>query len=182
VTFQEAADLAYAELGKGWSEKTALQFKASLDLHVVPLLGRKRVGEIETAQILAALGPIWTAEPQIARKVRQRVLQVLAFAKSHGWRTAPLPELADISRGLAKQPKSKGYSALPFSELRGLYAAERVKDASPARLALIFTILTAARSGEVRRATWDQIDFKAREWRRRASIMKSGEPHVVMLS
>ena len=182
VTFQEAADLAYAELGKGWSEKTALQFKASLDLHVVPLLGRKRVGEIETAQILAALGPIWTAKPQIARKVRHRVLQVLAFAKSHGWRTAPLPELADISRGLAKQPKSKGYSALPFSELPGFYAAERVKDASPARLALIFTILTAARSGEVRRATWDQIDFKARERRRRASIMKSGEPHAAKLS
>src|SRR3546814_3279270 len=69
---------------------------SDLDLHVVPLLGRKRVGDIETAQILAALGPIWTAKPQIARKVRHRVLQVLAFAKSHGWRTAPLPELADL--------------------------------------------------------------------------------------
>ncbi len=182
VTFQEAADLAYAELGKGWSEKTALQFKSSLDLHVVPFLGRKRVGDIETAQILAALGPIWTAKPQIARKVRHRILQVLAFAKSHGWRSTPLPELVDLSRGLAKQPKSKGYSAIPFSELPGFYSAERVKDASPARLALIFTILTAARSGEVRKARWDQIDLKAREWRRPASIMKSGEPHVVMLS
>src|SRR3546814_6686321 len=91
-------DLAYAELGKGWSEKTALQFKSSLDLHVVPLLGRKRVGDIETAQILAALGPIWTAKPQIARKVRHRVLQVLAFAKSHGWRTAPLPEYRKSTR------------------------------------------------------------------------------------
>src|SRR3546814_18177362 len=113
VTFQEAADLAYAELGKGWSEKTALQFKSSLDLHVVPLLGRKRVGDIETAQILAALGPIWTAKPQIARKVRHHVLQVLDFAKSNGWRTAPFPNLAVFSRGVAKQPKSKGYSALP---------------------------------------------------------------------
>src|SRR3546814_15224090 len=59
VTFQEAADLAYAELGKGWSEKTALQFKSSLDLHVVPLLGRKRVGDIRSEERL--VGKEWVS-------------------------------------------------------------------------------------------------------------------------
>src|SRR3546814_12552938 len=101
VTFQEAADLAYAELGKGWSEKTALPFKSSLDLHVVPLLGRNRVGAIENAQILAAIGPIWTAKPQIARNVRHRYLKVTAFANPPGWRPAPLPVLAVLILGLA---------------------------------------------------------------------------------
>ncbi|MBD3732395.1 MAG: integrase arm-type DNA-binding domain-containing protein [Sphingopyxis sp.] len=182
VTFQEAVALAYAELGKGWTEKTALQFKASLDLHAVPSLGGKRVGDIETSHILGALAPIWTTKPQIARKVRHRILQVLAFAKSNGWRSKSVPEIADLSRGLAKQPKSKGYSALPFPEVPKFFASERVKEASPARLALMFTILTAARSGEVRKADWTQVDLRAREWRRPASIMKSGEPHVVMLS
>jgi integrase len=182
ISFAEAADLAHAELGKVWSEKTSLEFKSSLDLHAVPSLGRRRVADIDTAHILATLGPIWITKPQTARKVRHRIMQVLAFAKSHGWRTAPIPEMTDISRGLAKQPKSKGHAALPFPEVPAFFDAERKKSESSARLGLLFTILTAARSGEVRKADWSQIDLEAREWRRPGSIMKSGEPHVVMLS
>lgn len=127
ISFAEAVDLAQAELGKGWSEKTSLQFKSSLDLHAVPSLGRKRVADIDTSHILATLGPIWTAKPQTARKVRHRILQVLAFAKSHGWRNAPIPEMADISRGLAKQPKSKGHAAMPFAETPAFFASELKK-------------------------------------------------------
>lgn len=182
ISFAEAVNLAHAELGNGWSKKTSLQFKSSLDIHAVPSLGRKRVGDIDTGHILAALGPIWIAKPQIARKVRHRILQVLAFAKSHGWRNAPIPEMTDISRGLPKQPKSKGHAAMPFADIPAFVAAELKKEESPARLGLLFAILTAARSGEVRKAEWSQIDFEARAWRRPASIMKSGEAHIVMLN
>jgi len=53
---------------------------------------------------------------------------------------------------------------------------------TPGRLALLFTILTAARSGEVRAATWDQIDLTEKTWSRPAGIMKMGVPHVIPLS
>jgi len=182
VTFADAAERAHTELGKGWSEKTAAQFKSSMEIHANPVLGKRRVGDIGTEHILAALKPIWTTKPQTARKVRHRIMQVLAFAKSNGWRFKAVPDVADVTRGLAKQPRSRGFAAMPFADLPSFFGAEVKKEPSSARLALLFTILTGARSGEVRKASWEQIDLDAREWRRPPSIMKSGEAHVVMLN
>jgi integrase len=181
-TFKEALEMAHAEFAKGWSDKTAEQFKASLDAHAVPVIGRRRADDIELAHIIAVLAPIWTEKPQMARKVRHRLMKTLAFAKSRGWRSVPPPETREISDGLARQPKSKGFRAVPFAEVPAVVAGELTKAETPARLALLFTILTAARSGEVRKARWEQIDREAKVWRRPAEIMKAGEPHVITLS
>src|SRR5262249_38088628 len=51
-----------------------------------------------------------------------------------------------------------------------------------ASLALQFTILTAARTGEALCATWDEIDFKSKVWRIPAERMKAGKEHRVSLS
>lgn len=83
-TFAEAVEKAHAALGKGWGEKTAEQFKSSLEAHAVPVIGKRRVDEIELSHVISVLAPIWTEKPQIARKVRHRLIKTLAFAKSHG--------------------------------------------------------------------------------------------------
>jgi integrase len=181
-TFAEAVERAHAELGKGWSEKTAEQFRSSLKLHALPTLGNRRVDEIETEHVIAALAPIWTDKPQIARKVRHRISQVLAFSKSHGWRTGAIPSADELRRGLAKQPKGKGFAAVPYAEVPAIVVGELAKENSPARLALLFTILTAARSGEVRNADWSQINRDECTWQRPAELMKAGEAHTVMLN
>lgn len=180
-TFSEAVDKAHKALGSGWTVKTAEQFKSSLDAHTKSLANRL-VDEIETEHVIAALAPIWTDKPQIARKVRHRILQVLAFAKSHGWRNAPPPTAKELTAGLAKQPRSKGFAAVPYAEVPAVVAGEIDKVDTAARLALVFTILTAARSGEVRIARWEQIDREARLWTRPAEIMKAGLAHTVTLS
>lgn len=181
-TFKEAMEAAHAELGKGWAEKTAEQFKASLEAHALPHLGSRRVADIESDHIIATLAPIWTEKPQIARKVRHRIIQTLAFAKARKWRTAPVPLAKEISNGLAKQPESKGFRHMPYKELPEFVSLELAKDESPARLALLFTILTAARSGEVRKATWEEIENEDGLWQRPAEHMKAGKAHTVTLS
>jgi integrase len=108
-------------------------------------------------------------------------MQTLAFAKSRGWRTEPVPLAKEITDGLAKQPKSQGFRAMPYKALPAFMASEIDKDDSPARLALLFTILTAARSGEARKATWAEIDLEDRLWRRPADHMKSRKAHDVPL-
>lgn len=180
-TFAQAVEKAHRALGKGWAPKTADQFKSSLDTHTKSL-AEKLVDEIEVEHVIATLAPIWTAKPQIARKVRHRILQVLAFAKSHGWRTSPTPTPDELRRGLAKQPRSKGFAAVPYADVPAVFAGELPKDDTPARLALLFTILTAARSGEVRKARWEQIDREARTWTRPAEIMKAGLAHTITLN
>ena len=181
-TFAEVVERAHAELGKGWAEKTAEQFKSSLETHANPRIGKKRVDQIQADHVIAALSPIWTEKPQIARKVRHRIMQTLAFAKSHGWRSDPVPTAKEISGGLASQPASQGFRAMPYRELPSFIASEIAKDDSPARLALLFTILTAARSGEARKATWAEIDFEDQMWRRPAQHMKSRKAHDIPLS
>lgn len=180
--FAKAMEAAHEQLGKGWADKTADAFKSSLEIHALPSLGAKRVDQIGVAEIIAALSPIWTEKPQIARKVRHRIMQTLAFAKSRGWRIEPVPQAKEISDGLAKQPKSQGFRAMPYKALPAFMSSEIAKDDSPARLALLFTILTAARSGEARKASWSEIDFEDRLWRRPADHMKSRKAHDVPLS
>ena len=180
-TFAEAAEHAHRELGKGWSDKTAAQFKASLDQHAIPALGRQRVDLITAKHLIDALAPIWTEKPQIARKVRHRILRVLTFAKSHGWRTAAVPLANELSLGLAKQPRSAGFAAVPYADVPGIVTSELAKEPSPARLALVFTILTAARSGEVRQMRWEQVDIQRGVWVRPAEMMKARKGHTVTL-
>lgn len=181
-TFAEAVVKAHLELSKGWADKTAAAFKTSLDTHAVPKIGKHRVDHVGTEQIVAALAPIWTTKPEVAKKVRVRIFQVLQFAKSKGWRTDALPTPKDISGGLAKQPRGGNFAALPFAEIPAYVAGELPKEETAARLALLFTILTAARSGEVRNARWEQIDVESRTWTRSASMMKSAVKHVITLS
>lgn len=181
-TFEEAAEEAHAALSSGWSDKAADAFKSSLKAHAYPKLGRLRVSEIESAQLIEALDPIWVAKPQQARKVRHRILQVLSFARSKGWRTAPVPLADELRRGLAKQPETRGFAAVPYAEVPALVASELAKEETSARLALLFTMLTAARSGEVRLARWEQIDEAAAIWARPAELMKSRKAHDVTLS
>lgn len=181
-TFAEAMQRAHDELGKGWGDKTGAQFLSSLNTHAVPTLGKHKVDVIETEHVTAALAKIWTEKPQIARKVRHRINQVLSFSKSRGWRTSPVPLAKEITDGLAKQPESKSFRAMPYKQLPAYVSGELGKADSPARLALLFTIFTAARSGEVRLAKWSQIDREDREWKRPAEIMKNGKSHTVTLN
>ncbi len=181
-TFAEAMQLTHDELAKGWGDKTGAQFRSSLTTHALPTLGRHKVDVIETEHVTAALAKIWTEKPQIARKVRHRINQVLAFSKARGWRTSPVPLAKEITDGLAKQPESKGFRAMPYKELPAYVAEEIAKADSPARLALLFTIFTAARSGEVRHAEWRQIDREDREWKRPGAIMKNGKTHTITLN
>lgn len=181
-TFAEAMVDAHRELSGGWSAKTAKAFKASLEEHAVPKLGALRVDAIGAPEIILALAPIWNDKPVIARKVRTRILQVLAFAKARGWRAGALPDPREMRSGLSKQDRGGNFAAMPFAAVPDLVAEQLALPNTSSRAALLFAILTAARSGEVRLATWEQVDLEAKTWTRPAGIMKMGVPHVVTLN
>ncbi|MES2493696.1 MAG: integrase arm-type DNA-binding domain-containing protein [Pseudomonadota bacterium] len=182
-TFAEAVTAAHEAKSAGhWAERTAKAFLASLIEHANPKLGAMRVDAIAGSDIVLALAPIWNNKPVMARKVRARILQVLAFAKGQGWRTDALPDAREMRGGLSRQEPGKNFAAMPFAEVPDFVADQLGKERGSSRMALLFAILTAARSGEVRSATWAQIDFKARTWSRSAADMKMGVAHVVTLS
>ncbi|MDE1915020.1 MAG: integrase arm-type DNA-binding domain-containing protein [Sphingomonadales bacterium] len=181
-TFSEVVTIAHEALKSGWADRTAKAFLASLEEHANPKLGPMRVDAVGASDIILALAPIWNDKPVMARKVRARVFQVLAFAKARGWRTDSLPDAREMKSGLSKQARGDNFAAMPFAEVPDFVKDQLALEAGASRMAMLFAILTAARSGEVRQAQWSQIDLEARTWTRPAGMMKMGIAHVVTLS
>ena len=181
-SFREAAEACHKALSAGWADRHAKAFLSTLKLHVFPRMGNLRVDSIDEKDIVAALSPLWTTKPAAARKLRQRIGTVLDFAKGSGWRATGAPR-DGLRPLLAKQARAGNFASMPYAEVPAYFAEQNGKTETAGRLALLFTILTGARSGEVREAKWSQIDLEAKVWRRPAEMMrKTGEAHTITLS
>lgn len=180
-TFAEAAALVHGELKAGWSDKTAALWLTTLETYAFPVLGNKRIDAIEPGQVRDMLAPIWMDKPETAKRVFQRTATVLDWAFAKGFRAMELPKRS-ISKGLGKRPtRVKHHAALAYADVPAFMQRLRERE-TIARLALEGAILTAARSGEIRGASWSEIDLKAKLWTVPAGRMKMKEAHVVPLS
>ena len=159
-TFEEAARKVHELNGPSWSNpKHAAQFISTLETYTFPALGKYKIGEITTADVLAVLTPIWLTKQETARRVRQRIGTVMKWAIAQGWRQDNPAQ--NIDQALPKQTKAvKHRKAMHYGEVATCIQVVKASGAGPStKLALEFLILTAARSGEARLATWDEIDF-----------------------
>ncbi len=184
-TFESAAATVIELHHHGWrNEKHAAQWEATLRTYVHPHLGKRSVADITTADVMAVLMPIWNEKPETARRVRQRISTVMKWAVAQGYR-GDNPAGDAIGAALPKHngKTKRHHRALPHGEVAAAIEAVRGSNAGRSvKLAFEFLVLTAARSGEVRLATWDEIDRDAKTWTVPASRMKAGREHRVPLS
>ena len=183
-TFRRAAGATFeATAPRLRSEKNAKLWIAQLERHAFKKIGDMPVDKIGREDVLRVLTPIWTSKPEAARKVRQRIRATLAWAEAHGFVDRNVAGDA-ISGALPAQPAVKAnLRAMPYGEIpAALDTIDASNSSLSAKLALRFTILTAARNGEVRGAKWDEVDLDAGEWRIPGERMKSGAEHRVPLS
>lgn len=187
ITFKAAAESYVEAHGSGWrNAKHRAQWTSTLETYAHPHMGDLPVSEVSTAQVMAALQPIWTQKPETASRVRGRIEAVLDYAKAREWRTGENParwrgHVANMLPARSKVAKAQHHPALPWTKIGTFMAALRDRDATAAR-ALEFTILTAARTGEVLGARWAEIDLKGAVWTVPAQRMKAGREHRVPLS
>jgi integrase len=181
-TFREAAALVHAENKRTWRNgKHQEQWLATLKAYAFPAIGDRPVSEIDGPAVRDLLAAIWLDKPETARRVRQRVGAVLDWAYSKGFREAEAP-MRSVSKGLPRQPrKGRHFAAMPFSDVPAFIARLHEKE-TWGRLALEAAILTAARSGEIRGARWDELDLDAGLWAIPAERMKAAREHIVPLS
>jgi len=181
-TFRKAAELVHEEHKKAWKNgKHQNQWIATLKTYAFPKLGDLLVSEIAGPLIRDVLAPIWLAKPETARRVRQRIGTVLDWSYAKGFRATEAP-MRSLSKGLPRQPKKDNhFAALPYTAVPDFLKTlgERV---SVSRVALEALILTAARSGEIRGATWSELDLRSALWTIPAARMKMGRAHIVPLS
>lgn len=182
-TFAEAVDAVIAIQRGAWrNDKSEAQWRASLRDYAMPKLGRMAVDAIQSADVLACLKPIWDAKRETASRVKQRISAVMDWAIAEGYR-ADNPVAAVGAVLPTKRNARKHHEALPYAKVPDAIATVRDSKAHKAtKLAFEFLVLTAARSGEVREADWDEIDIKAGLWRIPAGRMKAKIEHTVPLS
>lgn len=183
-TFGEFADAVVKDLGPQWKNaKHKAQWAVTLTTDAAKLRPL-RVDRIETADVLETLKPIWTEKPETAARLRGRIERVLEAAKAKGFRKGENPARwkGHLDHLLPKRQKlTRGHhAALPFADVPA-FIGELRQRTGMAALALEFAILTAARSGEVRGATWSEIDLKAKLWTVPPERMKAGLVHRVPL-
>ena len=182
--FREAAQRTFEANRPRWRcakvEKTWMQ---QMERHAFPILGDMPVDKIGREDVLRVLTPIWTTKPEAARKLRQRIRATLRWAEAHGHVEFNVAGEA-ITGALPAMPAVKQhFRALPYREVATALATVEASGASlAAKLCLRLLVLTAARSGEARGATWAEIDLDAREWCISAGRMKAGVEHRVPLS
>jgi integrase len=185
VTFGEFADdWMDRNLPQNRNAKHRDQWRMTMTEYAAPLRSTA-LNAISTDNVLVVLKPIWTKKPETAKRTQGRIERILDAARAAGhlpgdnparWRghlSMLLPARRMLSRG--------HHPALPYKAAQEFMAGLRAQEGVAAR-ALEFLILTAARSGEVRGATWAEVDPDQRQWTVPASRMKAGRPHRVPLT
>ncbi len=187
MTFDQCASAYIAAHRGGWKNaKHVSQWENTLSTYATPVVGALPVAEVDTALVVKVLSPIWQGKTETATRLRGRIEKILDFATVSGHRQGENParwrgHLDKLLANPNKVARVKHHPALPWQEMGALMAELRAREGIAAR-ALEFSILTAARSGEVRGATWDEIDLTVGLWTIPAERMKAQKEHRVPLS
>ena len=187
MTFGEAAKRYIAAHEKGWKNaKHAQQWQRSLDMHAASVLSKVPVRDVSLPMVLKVLEPIWASKTETATRLRSRIESIIDWAIARGYRTDSNPArwkglLDKLLPAPGKVSKTTHFQALPYAQLPAFMAQLLAQEGMGAK-ALQFVIMTAARSGEVRGATWGEMDLAARMWTIPAQRMKASKAHRVPLS
>ena len=147
-----------------------------------PRIGSRPVSEVDSADVLAVLTPLWHVKTRTARTLRQRIRSVLEWAIAMCYRD----DNPDGRIGPVLGPQRevvRHMRALPHRDVAAAVQTVRASRSTRAvKLAFEFLVFTAARSAEVRLATWDEMDTAGRVWTVPATRMKMNREHRVPLS
>lgn len=184
-TFKACAESFIKSKRSGWSNaKHADQWTNTLTTYAYPVIGHLAPFAITVEHLMQILSPIWQTKHETATRLRSRVEQVLDYARVMGYRSGENParyqgNLKTLLPAVSKRDVSHHHPSLPFEQIHA-FMTKLHKMIGVAAKALEFTILTAARSGETRGATWEEI--QGDKWIVPASRMKAGVEHHVPLS
>ena len=188
-TFGAASETVIAIRSEGWrpGSRAPAEWRSTLKRQAGPIMS-KPVDRITTADVVAVVSPLWHSRPDAARRLRQRISSVMLWAVAQGFRgddpaTASVLAAALGKLGNGGNGTRQHHRAIPHTEIGAAIQAIRSGTSGQStKLIAEFIIVTAARSGEVRAATWSEIDRGTAIWTIRATRMKGGREHRIPLS
>lgn len=187
ITFDDCAK-QYIEAHKpSWKNKKHIsQWENTIKTYASPIIGGLPIAEIDLPLVLKVLRPIWYDKTETASRLRGRLERILSWAAVQGYRPSDNPaawrgHLDQLLPKRAKVQKTQHFKAMPYDEVSSLIHQLRDMNGTSIR-ALEFLILTATRTSETLKATWNEINWNEHSWEIPAERMKAGKIHKVPLS
>ncbi|WP_137111386.1 site-specific integrase [Rhodobacter sp. SY28-1] len=188
LTFAEAIEifLTSGRLDALSNAKHRAQWRSTLETYAVPVIGTRLLVDVGAAEVKAILDQIWTTKHETATRVRARLESVFSWAKVAGLHTGDNPavwkgNLKELMPSIKKDLMKSHHAAVEVNEVTGWFSVLRSREGLAAR-AMEFLTLTAARSQEIRLATWEEIHFDKHLWIVPAAHMKLKKEHRVPLT
>jgi integrase len=187
LSFNECAErFIQAKSREFRNAKHVAQWRSTLTSYAGPVIGALPVERVELAHILQILQPIWDTKTETATRLRARIERVLDYATVSGYRTGDNParwqgKLNAILPQPSKLKRVRHHRAVPWADAPAFLTNLRQRKGIAAR-GVEFLLYTAARSGEVRGARWEEIDLEMGIWTVPGQRMKAGRSHRVPLS
>lgn len=185
-TFRQFARDWLAKMKPSWTPTYYRVVKNRLDRYLLPFFGDKPIDKITAKDVLA---PLRDSEDRGTTELPRRLLihtsAVFRYAVAED--ALERDPTADLRGALKAQPEVKHRTALPLNKLQEFFIKHTLSDAGAiVKLAVRFTILTAARTDEVRfcdpDAEFEDLDGSDPVWRIPGARMKMKKEHVVPLS
>ena len=184
-TVQEAAEKVIEIHAAKWKPEglSEKHWRSSLSNYVFPKIGSKPINDVNSADVMTCLAPIWHSRSTTARRVLQRLSAIMRWSIAQGFREDnPADDRITAALGSNTQ-RTQHLLALHHTQVGAALAKVRDSNVYPtARLAFEFAVLTVTRSGEARGALWREINQSEALWQIPAERMKGGRPHRVPLS
>ena len=186
LVFEDVAQACITSKSHEWKNaKHAQQWTNTLTTYAFPVIGHLPISDITTDLILKILEPIWVTKADTASRIRQRLETIWDYGKARNYVQGENParlkgHLDKLLPNTAKVKRVRHFAALPYKDI-GKFVQELRNRKGYSALGLEFLILTAARTGEVIGAKWNEIDFEKAVWVIPAERMKAGSEHRVPL-
>lgn len=179
--FELAARQVYEVNRPTWrNAKHAAQFITTLETYAFPVIGSMSVKEINSSHILRILSPIWVTKAETAKRVRQRLSTVFKYCVAQQWRTDDPANIAIVEALPNPKRRVQHRKSISYNDVSDfLETISKSSAGLSTKLGLEFLILTATRSGEVRKARWNEVNDSI--WTIPAERMKAGVAHRIPL-
>ena len=186
-TFSEVAEEYHSEISSTFrSPKHAAQWLQSLRIHAYPALADKAISEVESADVLRVLNPIWNERSETARRVTQRLRRILNWAAAKGYASKSDAISLALSALAVRSKSTKHFASIPYQDVPQFIRALRRGSASTtAKLGIELILLTVLRTSELTLAQWAEVDWNKRTLtvpRERQRKKRTPTPHVVYLT
>lgn len=181
-TFRNLARDWFKNRKASWTPRHAETIEQRMRRYIEPSLGEKLVSEITTPEVFDILQEIQqSGKIETAHRVKQIISMIFRYGIVKG--VAERDPATDLGRGALITPKPKHYpTILDPDKIGALMRAIDGYESLVVRYALKLLALTFVRPGELRYASWNEINFEDVLWEIPAEKMKMKRSHIVPLS